>query len=100
MTNPSVAEDNVALRIQNLGKRYGAVTAVDDVSFAVRRGEIVGLLGPNGAGKTTTINMILGLLEPTAGTHAHRSCRFARKSRRRAVADEFRSRLCVAPRES
>jgi len=68
MTNPSIAEDGVALRIQNLGKRYGAVTAVDDVSFAVKRGEIVGLLGPNGAGKTTTINMILGLLEPTAGT--------------------------------
>ncbi len=67
-TNPSIADDGVALRIRNLGKRYGAVTAVDDVSFAVNRGEIVGLLGPNGAGKTTTINMILGLLEPTAGT--------------------------------
>jgi ABC-2 type transport system ATP-binding protein len=43
------------------------VTAVDDVSFTVERGEIVGLLGPNGAGKTTTINMVLGVLAPTTG---------------------------------
>jgi ABC-2 type transport system ATP-binding protein len=43
------------------------VTAVDDVSFTVERGEIVGLLGPNGAGKTTTINMVLGVLAPSAG---------------------------------
>ena len=51
-----------------LHKSYGAATAVDGISFAVRPGEIVGLLGPNGAGKTTTINMILGVLEPNAGT--------------------------------
>jgi ABC-2 type transport system ATP-binding protein len=56
-----------ALQVVNLRKRYGAVTALDDVSFTVNRGEIVGLLGPNGAGKTTTINMILGVLEPTSG---------------------------------
>ncbi len=56
-----------ALRVANLRKRYANVTAVDDVSFTVKRGEIVGLLGPNGAGKTTTINMVLGVLEPTAG---------------------------------
>ncbi len=56
-----------ALLVSNLYKRYGAVTAVEDLSFSVGRGEIVGLLGPNGAGKTTTINMVLGLLEPTAG---------------------------------
>ncbi len=43
------------------------MTAVDDVSFTVERGEIVGLLGPNGAGKTTTINMVLGVLAPTTG---------------------------------
>jgi len=41
---------------------YGDVTAVDDISFAVKPGEIVGLLGPNGAGKTTTINMVPGVL--------------------------------------
>ena len=55
------------LAVDSLTKRYGAVEAVRDVSFAVRPNEIVGLLGPNGAGKTTTINMILGVLEPTSG---------------------------------
>jgi ABC-2 type transport system ATP-binding protein len=56
------------LSVAGLRKAYGATVAVDGVSFEVARGEIVGLLGPNGAGKTTTINMILGVLEPTAGT--------------------------------
>ena len=55
------------LSVRSLGKRYGNVEAVKDISFEVRPREIVGLLGPNGAGKTTTINMILGVLEPTAG---------------------------------
>ncbi|MDT7779555.1 MAG: type transport system ATP-binding protein [Acidobacteriota bacterium] len=55
------------LSVAGLRKTYGATVAVDSVSFDVGRGEIVGLLGPNGAGKTTTINMILGVLEPTAG---------------------------------
>jgi ABC-2 type transport system ATP-binding protein len=50
-----------------LTKRYGTATAVDGISFAVKRGEIFGLLGPNGAGKTTTILMILGLTEVTSG---------------------------------
>jgi ABC-2 type transport system ATP-binding protein len=56
------------LSVVGVRKLYGEVVAVDEVSFEVRGGEIVGLLGPNGAGKTTTINMILGVLEPTAGT--------------------------------
>jgi ABC-2 type transport system ATP-binding protein len=56
------------LAVTGLRKTFGALTAVDDVSFEVRPGEIVGLVGPNGAGKTTTINMILGVLEPSAGT--------------------------------
>jgi ABC-2 type transport system ATP-binding protein len=55
------------LSVRRLAKTYGALKAVDDVSFEVAPGEIVGLVGPNGAGKTTTINMILGVLEPTAG---------------------------------
>jgi len=55
------------LEVEGLRKTYGPTVAVDDISFAVGRGEIVGLLGPNGAGKTTTINMVLGVLAPTAG---------------------------------
>jgi len=55
------------LSVSGLRKAYGAKTAVDDVSFAVHRGEVVGLLGPNGAGKTTTLNMILGVLGPDQG---------------------------------
>ncbi|MEP7117858.1 MAG: ABC transporter ATP-binding protein [Acidobacteriota bacterium] len=50
-----------------LGKRFAAVTAVDDVSLVVRPGEIVGLLGPNGAGKTTTLRMLAGILSPDRG---------------------------------
>jgi ABC-2 type transport system ATP-binding protein len=56
------------LSVSGLRKEYRHVVAVDDVSFQVERDEIVGLLGPNGAGKTTTIDMILGVLAPTAGT--------------------------------
>ena len=56
------------LALANLRKRFGNLAAVDGVSFEVQRNEIVGLLGPNGAGKTTIINMVLGILEPTAGT--------------------------------
>ncbi|HEU0198209.1 MAG TPA: ABC transporter ATP-binding protein [Nevskiaceae bacterium] len=60
-----MAED--VLRVEHLGKHYAALTAVDDLSFNVGAGEIVGLLGPNGAGKTTTISMLLGLLAPDTG---------------------------------
>jgi ABC-2 type transport system ATP-binding protein len=56
------------LKAQNLVKRFGDLTAVDDVSFEVKSGEIFGLLGPNGAGKTTTISMISGLLVPDEGS--------------------------------
>ena len=56
------------LSVTGLSKAYGDLVAVDGISFDVNRNEIVGLLGPNGAGKTTTINMILGVLEPDAGT--------------------------------
>jgi ABC-2 type transport system ATP-binding protein len=55
------------LSVAQLRKEYGSITAVDGITFSIARHEIVGLLGPNGAGKTTTINMILGVLEPTAG---------------------------------
>lgn len=56
------------LRVEGLQKAYGELRAVEGISFEVCPGEVVGLLGLNGAGKTTTINMILGVLEPTAGS--------------------------------
>src|ERR1700728_5131250 len=56
-----------AIQVEHLSKRYGAVLAVDDISFAAPAGSTVGLLGGNGAGKTTTIAMLLGLLVPTSG---------------------------------
>src|SRR5271155_629986 len=55
------------LSVERLAKSFGELRAVDGISFHVAPGEIVGLVGPNGAGKTTTINMILGVLEPSAG---------------------------------
>ena len=55
------------LAIQHLRKTFGALTAVDDVSLTVERGQLVGLLGPNGAGKTTTVSMIAGLIVPDRG---------------------------------
>ena len=57
-----------AVRVEGLVKQFGSLTAVDDVSFDVKRGEIFGILGPNGAGKTTTLEIIEGLLKPTRGT--------------------------------
>jgi ABC-2 type transport system ATP-binding protein len=56
------------IEARGLSKRYGEVVAVDDVSFSVGRGEVVGFLGPNGAGKTTTMRMLTGFLPPTDGS--------------------------------
>jgi ABC-2 type transport system ATP-binding protein len=55
------------IEVQHISKRYGRVTAVDDVSFRVERGEILGFLGPNGAGKTTTMRILTGYMPPTEG---------------------------------
>lgn len=55
------------LQIDSLSKSYNGVEAVDDISFVIKKNEIIGLLGPNGCGKTTTIGMILGLLKPSKG---------------------------------
>ena len=74
------------LEVAGLTKRFGGFLAVNDISFAVRRGEILGLIGPNGSGKTTTFNLIAGTLPPSAGSvrfdgseiaglGAHRICR-------------------------
>ncbi len=56
-----------AISVQHLTKRFASLVVVDDLTFSVTRGEIVGFLGPNGAGKTTTLGMLLGLLLPTRG---------------------------------
>ena len=56
------------IRVENLVKRFGELTAVDNISFNVERGEIFAFLGPNGAGKTTTIKMLTTLLKPTSGS--------------------------------
>src|SRR6476646_1163578 len=55
------------IEVDRLTKRYGSLTAVDDLSFTVGRGSVTGFLGPNGAGKTTTLRAILGLANPTSG---------------------------------
>ena len=63
---PPPVETHV-IEVQHVTKRYGRVTAVDDVSFRVERGEILGFLGPNGAGKTTTMRILTGYMPPTEG---------------------------------
>ena len=59
---------DVLIDVQGLTKHYGEIRAVDDISFTVRRGDVLAFLGPNGAGKTTAMKMITGFLEPDAGT--------------------------------
>src|SRR5262249_47134660 len=55
------------IRTEHLSKRYNTLTAVDDISFEVKPGEVLGFLGPNGAGKTTTMRMLAGFIAPTGG---------------------------------
>jgi ABC-2 type transport system ATP-binding protein len=75
-----------AITVNNLSKRYAHTLAVDDISFTLPRGGVLGLLGGNGAGKTTTISMLLGLLVPTSGSitvlgHDMATSRFAALAR-------------------
>jgi len=83
-----------AIRIEGLIKKYPDVVAVDGLDLEVRRGECFGLLGPNGAGKTTTIEILEGLLEPTAGTVEVLGRRWDRE------ADALRARIGVALQET
>ena len=64
----SAEGEPVLIEIAGLTKRFGAFTAVDDITFSVSRGEVLGFLGPNGAGKSTTMRMLAGFMIPTAGT--------------------------------
>jgi len=63
-----MSDDNLTIRTENLTRQFGKLVAVDRLNLAVPRGTIFGFLGPNGAGKSTTINMLVGLLPPSAGT--------------------------------
>jgi branched-chain amino acid transport system ATP-binding protein len=65
--NPTASAPETLLELDGIGISFGGLRAVDDLSFSVRRGEIVGLIGPNGAGKTTVFNMITGVYRPTDG---------------------------------
>ena len=60
-------EESKVIEIKNVTKKYPNITAVDNINFNVKDGEVVGFLGPNGAGKSTTMNMITGFIEPTSG---------------------------------
>ncbi|MET0632623.1 MAG: ABC transporter ATP-binding protein [Xanthobacteraceae bacterium] len=64
---PSAAPAKPALRVSDVSKRFGGLTAVDRVSFELAENEVLGLIGPNGSGKTTMLNLISGALKPTAG---------------------------------
>ena len=66
-----------AIELRGLTKRFGAVTAVDDVTLELAAGTVTGILGPNGAGKTTTLRMLLGLVAPTAGSATFEGRRYA-----------------------
>lgn len=81
------------LEIRNLSKRFNGIPAVEDVSFSIGPGEILGYVGPNGAGKSTTVKMIIGLVEPSEGQILFRG---------RSVIDDlpgFQSRLGYVPEE-
>lgn len=62
-----LSETSIIIKVTNLTKNFGKTTAVNNISFEIKKGEIAGLLGPNGAGKTTTIQMLLDIITPTGG---------------------------------
>lgn len=61
------ADNGFTVEVKNLTKRYGGLTAVQDCSFSIKKGEVLGIIGPNGAGKTTVLNLLTGLDRPTGG---------------------------------
>ena len=67
MIRREIKEEFFVIELKNVTKKYGKAVAVDNISFKIEEGEIVGLLGPNGAGKSTTMNMITGFIEQTSG---------------------------------
>ncbi len=85
-----------AIRLEHLGKRYGRVTALRDVSLDVEPGEVFGFLGLNGAGKTTTIRILLDLVRPTSG----RAAIFGRDCQARGLDVRAHSATCRASLDS
>jgi len=77
MSSGPMTETGGRIVVSHLTKKYGEVTAVDDLSFTVRSGRVTGFLGPNGAGKTTTLRMMLDLVRPTGGTATIGGVRYA-----------------------
>ncbi len=75
----------LAIEVRNVSKRFGDVLAVDDLSFSISPGEVVGFLGPNGAGKTTTMRVLTGLLSPSAGSVSVAGHRSSTLAARRAL---------------
>jgi ABC-2 type transport system ATP-binding protein len=67
MYNSKASDPDIILHVINLTKKFGDFTAVNNINFEIRRGEVFGLLGHNGAGKTTIINLLVGLIQPTSG---------------------------------
>lgn len=70
MTMSTTAARDTMIEVRDLTKKYGPHTAIDRISFSVKKGEVVGFLGPNGAGKTTTMKIITGFMPPTSGVAA------------------------------
>jgi ABC-2 type transport system ATP-binding protein len=87
------ASSTPVLEAQDLTKRYSAVLAVQDISFAIRSGEILGVLGPNGSGKSTIVKMVTGLMEPTRGAILFHGERIGNEM------STFKSRLGYVPEQ-
>src|SRR5438874_2674185 len=67
MFENSIRKEMIMIEISHLTKRYGTISAIKNLNFSVKKGEIVGFLGPNGAGKTTTMKIVTGFMAPTSG---------------------------------
>ena len=83
------------IEVKNVTKKYGELIAVNDLSFDVKDGEIIGLLGQNGAGKSTTMNMITGFIEPTQGSIAINGYDISKKPKKAKKANRIYARKCT-----